>query len=160
MTDPPLVSVVIPVMDRATELRRCLASLRRISYPASKLEVIVVDDGSRDDSAAVAEELGATVVSSGGRGQGPAVARNRGAAVARGELLAFIDSDCTASPGWLADLVDRFRDPDPPACTTARRSRGRCQFPLSPTGGGPVPAFDPEPGRAFPWGAPVGRQPA
>ena len=108
----PAVSVVIPVMDRAEELRRCLASLRRVRYPAARLEVIVVDDGSRDNSAAVAEELGATVVPSGGRGQGPAAARNRGAAAAHGELLAFIDSDCTASPGWLADLVDRFCDPE------------------------------------------------
>ncbi|MDF1554570.1 MAG: mycofactocin biosynthesis glycosyltransferase MftF [Deferrisomatales bacterium] len=106
----PTVSVVIPVMDRAGELRRCLSSLQRVRYPAARLQVVVVDDGSRDDSAAVAEELGATVVSSGGRGQGPAAARNRGAAAAHGELLAFIDSDCTASPGWLIELVDRFRD--------------------------------------------------
>jgi mycofactocin system glycosyltransferase len=82
-----------------------------VRYPAARLEVIVVDDGSLDDSAAVAKQLGATVVPSGGRGRGPAAARNRGAAAARGDLLAFIDSDCTASPGWLTDLVDRFRDP-------------------------------------------------
>jgi mycofactocin system glycosyltransferase len=106
----PTVSIVIPVLDRAEELERCLDSISRIDYPQEKLQVIVVDDGSRDDSAAVARRLGATVVASGGVRRGPAAARNVGAAAARGELLAFIDSDCTASSGWLAELVPLFRD--------------------------------------------------
>lgn len=108
----PTVSVVVPVMDRADELQRCLESLRRVRYPRGKLEIVVVDDGSRDESASVALSLGACVVSSGGRGRGPAAARNRGAAVAEGELLAFIDSDCTASEGWLAELAPAFEDRD------------------------------------------------
>jgi mycofactocin glycosyltransferase len=107
----PLVSIVIPVKDRAGELRHCLTSLAALDYPAELLEVIVVDDGSTDDSAAVARNFGATVLPSGGRGRGPAAARNRGAAAARGELLAFIDSDCTAAPSWLQDLVGTFLDP-------------------------------------------------
>jgi mycofactocin glycosyltransferase len=106
------VSVVVPVKDRADELRRCLESLRRVRYPVEKLEIVVVDDGSCDESAAVARSLGASVVSSGGRGRGPAAARNRGAAVAKGEILAFIDSDCTASESWLAELSAAFEDPD------------------------------------------------
>ena len=109
--DLPLISIVIPVLDRAGELGRCLHSIGAIDYPQEKLQVIVVDDGSRDDSAAVARRLGATVVSSGGVRRGPAAARNVGAAVAGGEILAFIDSDCTASSGWLAELVPVFRDP-------------------------------------------------
>lgn len=107
----PLISIVIPVLDRAEELSRCLDSLNRVEYPRVKLQVIVVDDGSRDDSAAVARSFGALVVSSGGVRRGPAAARNVGAANASGEILAFIDSDCTASPRWLADLVPRFSDP-------------------------------------------------
>jgi mycofactocin system glycosyltransferase len=108
--DFPVVSIVIPVLDRAEELGRCLDSLARIDYPQEKLQVIVVDDGSSDDSASVARRSGATVVYSGGTGRGPAAARNVGAAHAGGEILAFIDSDCTASPGWLAELVPLFRD--------------------------------------------------
>ena len=107
----PVVSIVIPVLDRAEELGRCLDSISRIDYPSEKLQVIVVDDGSSDDSAAVARSFGALVVASGGVRSGPAAARNVGAACARGELLAFIDSDCTASPGWLAELVPAFSDP-------------------------------------------------
>ena len=106
----PTISIVIPVLDRADELARCLASIAQIDYPKEKIEVIVVDDGSRDDSAKVALNHGAQVVSSGGVRRGPAAARNVGAAQACGELLAFIDSDCTASPGWLTELVHLFRD--------------------------------------------------
>jgi mycofactocin system glycosyltransferase len=108
----PAVSVVIPVMNRAGELRRCLRSLQRLSYPQELIKIIVVDDGSVDASPAVAREFGALVVPSGGIGRGPAAARNVGAARATGEILAFIDSDCSASPEWLNDLIPAFHDPD------------------------------------------------
>jgi mycofactocin system glycosyltransferase len=107
----PTVSVVIPVKDRAEELERCLASLARLDYPQEKLQVIVVDDGSRDASPDVARRFADLLVPSGGTGRGPAAARNRGAAAARGDILAFIDSDCTASPEWLAELIPTFNDP-------------------------------------------------
>src|SRR6266545_2666630 len=106
----PSVSVVIPVKDRAEELARCLVSIRSIEYPSELLQVIVVDDGSSDKSAEVARELGALVMPSGGTGRGPAAARNVGARAASGEILAFIDSDCTASAGWLAELLPSFTD--------------------------------------------------
>jgi mycofactocin glycosyltransferase len=104
------VSVVIPVKDREGELQRCLASIARVDYPRELVQVIVVDDGSRDDSAKVARESGALVIPSGGTGRGPAAARNVGARAARGEILAFIDSDCTASPEWLRELLPAFSD--------------------------------------------------
>jgi mycofactocin system glycosyltransferase len=104
----PSISVVIPVKDRADELRRCLDSISRVEYPRELIQLIVVDDGSQDDSAAVARQCGAQVVSSGGIARGPAAARNAGAKAATGEILAFIDSDCTASENWLADLLPAF----------------------------------------------------
>src|SRR6185369_1919139 len=91
----PKVSIVIPVMNRADELRRCLTSLTQLAYPQEKLQIIVVDDGSIDDSPLVARRFGALLVPSGGTGRGPAAARNVGASMASGEILAFIDSDCT-----------------------------------------------------------------
>lgn len=106
----PEVSIVIPVMNRADELRRCLTSLTQLSYPHDKLQIIVVDDGSSDASPDVAREFGALLVASGGVGRGPAAARNVGASVADGEILAFIDSDCTASPDWLCQLIPAFSD--------------------------------------------------
>jgi mycofactocin system glycosyltransferase len=107
----PTVSVVIPVKDRAGELERCLASIAKVDYPARLVQVIVVDDGSADASAAVATAHGALVVPSGGTGRGPAAARNVGARLASGEILAFIDSDCTASTDWLVELLPAFSEP-------------------------------------------------
>lgn len=104
----PSVSVVIPVLDRAEDLRKCLESLHQLNYPQEQLEIIVVDDGSRDASPQVAQEFGARVVHTGGTGRGPAAARNAGVAVASGDILAFIDSDCTASPEWLNELLPSF----------------------------------------------------
>lgn len=106
----PTVSIVIPVKDRAADLRNCLNSLRQINYPQDKLEVLVVDDGSSDETPDVARQLGATVLESGTVGGGPALARNKGAAIAGGEILAFIDSDCTAAEDWLSDLLPAFAD--------------------------------------------------
>ena len=107
----PQVSVVIPVKDRPDDLRNCLTSLAALDYPKEKLEIIVVDDGSTDDTPQVALKLGATLVASGAIGGGPAVARNKGAAVAKGAILAFIDSDCTASEQWLRELLPAFSEP-------------------------------------------------
>ena len=107
----PVISIVIPVKDRAAELQRCLKSLSDLDYPQEKLQIIVVDDGSSDDSALVATQSGALLVPSGGSGRGPAAARNVGAAMATGEILAFIDSDCSASREWLNELIPAFSNP-------------------------------------------------
>ena len=106
----PSVSVIIPVKDRATDLRTCLTSLQQLDYPADKLEILVVDDGSSDASPRVAGEFGARLIDSGAVGGGPALARNKGASAAEGEILAFIDSDCSAAEDWLADLLPAFAD--------------------------------------------------
>jgi mycofactocin system glycosyltransferase len=106
--EQPDISIVIPVKDRAGELQRCLTSISLLNYPQEKLQIIVVDDGSSDDSPLVARRFGALVVPSGGSGRGPAAARNVGASKASGEILAFIDSDCTASKEWLNDLLPAF----------------------------------------------------
>jgi len=108
----PTVSIVIPVKDRADDLHNCLTSLKELEYPQEKIEVVVVDDGSTDNTPSVARELGAVLVESGAVAGGPALARNKGAEVASGEILAFIDSDCTASTQWLMELLPVFADED------------------------------------------------
>ena len=104
------VSVIIPVYNAAEYLEACLAHLAASASPP--LECIVVDDGSTDGSAGVAERYGATVLSTGGRA-GPAHARNLGAREARGEILFFVDSDVCVHPDTLERLRANFQaDPE------------------------------------------------
>lgn len=89
MTRTAPVAVVIPAHNAAQYLPVALDSLRQqTTVPA---EVIVVDDGSRDDTAAVAERLGATVLRQ--DQAGPGAARNRGLRRATAEFVAFLDAD-------------------------------------------------------------------
>ena len=85
------VSVIVPVKDRAELLAVALRSVGAQTQPVA--EVIVVDDGSRDESARVAESLGATVVRNDGASWGPARARNAGLEHATGDWVNFLDSD-------------------------------------------------------------------
>ncbi len=98
MTNLPFVSFVIPVRNDVIGLRRCLESIIADLYPPDRREIIVLDNGSTDASSAVAREFGARVL------ELPrlrvAELRNRGAAVARGDLLAFVDADNELAPGW------------------------------------------------------------
>jgi GT2 family glycosyltransferase len=110
MTDhQALVSVVVPTYSRPRDLAACLRSLASLRYPRTHLEVIVVDDGNAGPLAPVAaglrDELDVTIVRQ--AHAGPARARNEGARRARGQLIAFTDDDCTASPDWLAALTSR-----------------------------------------------------
>ena len=100
----PFISVIIPVKNRPEDIRDCLNSIFAVKWNSDKLEVIVVDDGSDDETPVVAENLGARVVRR-ARSGGPSAARNAGAKVAKGDVLAFIDSDCTVDDTWLLDLA-------------------------------------------------------
>ena len=106
MRSDPLVSVVIPNYNYAGALTLCLDALARQTY--RHLEVVVVDDGSTDDSVSVAERAGATVLRS-GRNTGCAAARNRGVERATGEVLFFLDSDVALEPGAVAGAVAGLR---------------------------------------------------
>lgn len=109
------VTVVIPAFRRADRLRGCLTALAAQDYPAQHLEVLVVDDGSPQPLAPVADEFAGrlTVTVHRQDNAGPAVARNTGAARASGALLAFTDDDCEPEPTWVRELVAAHRaDPD------------------------------------------------
>ena len=99
------VTVVIPARDTARTLGPCLDAVIAIrDRPGSSLaRILVVDDGSRDDSVAIAESRGVEVLASGGRGAG--AARNVGIAEASTSLVWFVDADCVAAP----DALDHLR---------------------------------------------------
>ena len=111
-TRPP-VSVIIPVRNGAAHLRACLHAL---AQSLSDFECIVVDDASMDNSATIAHEFGAIVLTTAER-QGPAAARNLGAAVAKSDLLLFLDSDVCVKPDSLTRVVQLFAaEPDLVGC--------------------------------------------
>lgn len=100
------ISVVVPAYNAAATMERCLQSLKAQSD--KNYEVIVVDDGSADGTAAISEKMGfRTVRLPANKGQ--AVARNRGVAQSSGEIIAFIDSDAAAPADWLARYRDLLR---------------------------------------------------
>ena len=104
------VSVVVPTHNGGTKLPATLAALERQTFPSELYEVIVVDDGSSDGSAEIAEAAGARVVRH-ACSRGAGAARNSGTAAARAPIVAFLDDDCVADPHWLSDLVAPFDDP-------------------------------------------------
>lgn len=105
MPDRPRVSVIVINWNRADLLRRCLASLGRQTI--SDFDVVVVDNGSKDDSVAVARASASPpvqlVVNTENRGF--CAANNQGIAVSRGEFVALLNNDAEADPGWLAALL-------------------------------------------------------
>jgi glycosyltransferase involved in cell wall biosynthesis len=105
----PLVSFVIPVRNDAARLRRCLNSITRNDYPRELIEIIVVDNGSTDESARVARGHGAIVMHS--AGTSVAELRNRGAKAALGAIIAFADSDHEIDRNWVSTAVDVLSSP-------------------------------------------------
>ena len=104
----PAVSVVIPTYNRASFLPAAIRSVQAQSF--SDWELIIVDDGSTDESFQLVEQFARADMRlrwlTNGRGRGPAGARNTGVVAARGEAVAFLDSDDTWEPTILAKLVD------------------------------------------------------
>ena len=103
----PLVSVIVPAYNASAYIEDAIRSVLEQDYPA--LEVIVVDDGSRDGTPDLARRFGANVRVVEQQNGGPAVARNRAVKLARGDLLAFIDADDLWLPGKLKAQVEYLR---------------------------------------------------
>jgi mycofactocin system glycosyltransferase len=109
MTEFPAVSIIIPVYNRPEDIEACLNSLLLLNYPQDKLEIIVVDDASTDATPDVVCRFPARLIRNKQNRQA-SFSRNQAAKQANGEILAFIDSDCLADPGWLLELIPAFRD--------------------------------------------------
>jgi glycosyltransferase involved in cell wall biosynthesis len=109
------VSVVICTWNRAASLRRTLESLRGIDRPASRVEVIVVDNNSKDDTRRVVDTWAAEATGWDVRyvfepRQGKQFALNTGLAAASGDLFVFTDDDVTFERSWLVRIADAFAE--------------------------------------------------
>jgi GT2 family glycosyltransferase len=111
MSPHPRLSIIIPHLNEPDMLARCLRSLNAQRSSGIPFEIIVVDNGSNEMPHSVCQvipdvTLDREVV------PGPGPARNRGAAIAKADLLAFIDADCVAAPGWVSAITS-FLDSHP-----------------------------------------------
>ena len=100
----PAISVVVCSYNGARTIRECCEGLRRLEYP--RFDVIVVDDGSTDGTAAIARAYGFQVMRTPNRGLSHA--RNAGFQAATGEIVAYIDDDACPDPQWLSYLAQAF----------------------------------------------------
>jgi glycosyltransferase involved in cell wall biosynthesis len=107
-SDQPYVSVIVPVRDGESTITDCLDSILATDFPPERREILVVDNGSSDGTAALIKSRPVRYLREEKRGVSNA--RNRGIAESRGEILAFVDADCLVDPQWLAELVRPFED--------------------------------------------------
>lgn len=101
------ISIIVPVYNGEKFLPSCLDALFASDY--SSFEVIVVDDGSTDDSAEISRKKGATVIPSERRQSGPAAARNLAAKIAKGDILLFVDADVVVKTDTLTKVANAFQ---------------------------------------------------
>jgi len=137
----PMVSVIVCAYNAETTIDECLESLTRLAYP--RFEVIVVNDGSKDATGEIARRYASVRVidlTNGGLG----AARNVGLSHAKGEIVAYVDSDVRIDPEWLAHLVQPFRRAEvvavggPNAVPPDDPWMAQC---VARTPGGPVPVL-------------------
>lgn len=106
--ESPYISVIIPAYNESRFIGLCLESIKNQTYNKERIEIIVVDNGSKDNTVEIARRYtdkifvvpNVTV----------AALRNFGAGKASGEILAFIDADCVAEPEWLERAVYRLNE--------------------------------------------------
>ena len=112
MTEP-MVSIIIPVRNEAGLLRNCLESIAELDYPKDRIEVIIADGMSTDDTVNTAKQLGARVVLNEKKTVSPG--RNVAFKLAKGEIIAFTDADCIVDKDWIINSLKYFKD-DEVAC--------------------------------------------
>ena len=102
------VSIIIPTKNNGDIIEKCLVSIKNSDYPKDKMEVIIVDGHSTDETVEIAKKYGCKIVYEnigiiGG-------ARNIGVENSTGEYIAFTDSDCVVDKNWLKNLIGKFTD--------------------------------------------------
>jgi glycosyltransferase involved in cell wall biosynthesis len=99
------ITIVIPAYNSARTLSRCLGACSSQEFPGS-FEVIVVDDGSADDTASIARQFDVRYIHQ--RHAGPAAARNTGWKAASGRIICFTDADCVPETAWIRKISNSF----------------------------------------------------
>jgi len=103
------ISVIVPTYNSQETISNCLQALEQQTLSRDIYEIIVVDDGSIDNTRKLVKSFQNVQLIENGHG-GPSVARNLGAKAASGELVVFTDSDCTPTSNWLEEITGPFQD--------------------------------------------------
>ena len=116
----PLISVIVPALNEQSYIAQALRSVAEQRYPLERVECVIVDNGSRDATAAVVQDVARRwdaapdtmpqVQLTEEPRRGTARAKNRGAAVARGDVLVFLDADSTLEPTVVPEVAAAWRD--------------------------------------------------
>lgn len=101
-------SVIVPAFNSGRTLPLCLEALERQDLDRGRFEIIVVDDGSTDNTSELVQRFDVRYVFQDNRG--PASARNAGVDVASGQIVLFTDADCMPCPDWVEEMVRPFSD--------------------------------------------------
>lgn len=107
----PTLTVVVAALNEEAVIERKIEDLRKQVYPEDKLQIVVVADGSTDQTAQIAEALGVDSLWEPER-RGKTSAINRALTVANGDVTCLTDANCALAPGALSAVVDHFADPE------------------------------------------------
>lgn len=108
-----ILSFIVPLYNSAKWLKKCLYSILNQDIPENQMEIICINDGSPDNSADMAREIGKShpsIIVIDQPNQGPSGARNTGMKAATGKYLAFVDPDDFVEPNVYGDLVQQMED--------------------------------------------------
>jgi cellulose synthase/poly-beta-1,6-N-acetylglucosamine synthase-like glycosyltransferase len=105
----PFVSVIVPVYNGERHIGNCIKSLLSLNYPSSQMEIIIVDNKSKDSTYRIIQEFPVISLIE-DKIQSSYAARNTGLKRSRGEIIAFTDSDCIADKDWIIKAVEQFQD--------------------------------------------------
>jgi GT2 family glycosyltransferase/ubiquinone/menaquinone biosynthesis C-methylase UbiE len=107
----PSCSVIIAALNEAENLKKCLDSMRIVDYPGDLVEMIVVDNGSTDDSAKIVRTEFPEVSLLTEKRPGASFARNAGIRAAKKDIVVFLDADTAVTKDWLKALMSPFSNP-------------------------------------------------
>ena len=108
-SDLPLISVIVPTFNYGSFIQEALESIFHQDYPTDRIEVVVVDDGSTDNTKGIIYNYMGKITYSYQDNIGVAAARNKGISLAKGEIITFLDADDVWYPNRIRRIVEEFR---------------------------------------------------
>ncbi len=107
-TTPLFISIVVPAYNAASLIRDCLDSLMALDYPKEYLEILLVDNASTDETASIIKTYPVHYLVE--KERGSTSARNAALQVAKGEIVAFTDTDCVVDVRWAHEINRTFQN--------------------------------------------------